>query len=200
MRSVSRQRSPAPMPWRSIKTSSSLQPLAISQRWKASAWTLSLLECDINKRGKTSPKMRAKLPTATSPSYCNGSFASTLLRYFAADFGKRLSAVLRPAQLVQDSNIFRNGSGAGLCWSSRRRAASGSGSRLAAHGIARKPARRVSTLLRRMLSSATNASPETIKLSVGSRQQADCRRNGSPKVPERRCLLSDLISTIQRGR
>ena len=55
----------------------------------------------------------------------------------------------------------------------RNRAASGSGSRLAVHGISKKPARQVSTLLRRMLSSATNASPETIKLSVKSGQQAD---------------------------
>ena len=51
LRSVSRQRSPAPMPCRSMKTSSADQPLPNSQRWKASAWTLSMLECEMNKRG-----------------------------------------------------------------------------------------------------------------------------------------------------
>ena len=59
LRSVSRQRSPAPIPCRSMNTSSAAQPLAISQRWNASASTLSFDECEMNKRGKIRPHFRA---------------------------------------------------------------------------------------------------------------------------------------------
>src|SRR5271166_2635544 len=54
--------------------------------------------------------------------------------------------------------------------------AMGSSSRLDVHGIARKPARPLATLLRRMLSSATNASPETIKLTHFMNEAARCDR------------------------
>src|SRR6516225_8317760 len=53
--SVSRHFSPACMSCRSMKTSSLDQPFSSSQRWNASAWILSLLVWEMNKRGKAVP-------------------------------------------------------------------------------------------------------------------------------------------------
>jgi hypothetical protein len=54
LRSLSRQRSPAPMPCRSINTSSGDQPSATSQLRNASASTLSLPEWEMKRRSKRS--------------------------------------------------------------------------------------------------------------------------------------------------
>jgi hypothetical protein len=64
---VSRQRSPAPMPCRSMNTSSLAQPWVISQRWNARARTLSLLEWERNKRGTKQPPQSIQWNEATRP-------------------------------------------------------------------------------------------------------------------------------------
>src|SRR6516162_6269872 len=56
---VSRHFSPACISCKSMKTSSLDQPFSSSQRWNASAWMLSLLVWEMNRRGKAGPPSRA---------------------------------------------------------------------------------------------------------------------------------------------
>jgi hypothetical protein len=71
LRSVSRQRAPASMPYRSMNTSLSAQPLATSHRRNASASTLSLLEWEINRRGTARPLSYANAGIANGVQLAN---------------------------------------------------------------------------------------------------------------------------------